>query len=228
MGMRPFLPCVLAVLAMACGSSNDKSGGSSAGGPDDDSAATPDDTSPPPPQTIDGYPVGPYGLAVGQVFPNITLQGYVGGVAPWTTITTKDYFDVDGSKGINGLMITIAAPWCAGCTAEGASLPNLYRTKYQPLGARFLAAVVQDAASHPATRATVDAWIASYKTSYDIAADPDLATVRTDSSSSGSLALPYDYVIDPRTMRIAAIDSGIASYGAVIPGLDAVLKKNGS
>ena len=230
MGMRSFCVVGFAALLLACGSSNDKSGGpSNPGGPGDDSGTEPDDTNPPPPQTIDGYPVGPYGFVTGQVFPNISLQGYVGGAGAWTTITTKDYFDPDGSKGINGLMITIAAPWCAGCTAEGSSLPGLYRDKYQPLGARFLAAVVQDASSKPATQSTVDAWVKTYKTNYDIAADPDLLTVHLEGSGgSGSLALPYEYVIDPRTMRIKAIDAGVASYGSTIPGLDTVLKKNGA
>jgi hypothetical protein len=216
-----------AAFSIACGSANDESGGPGNPGTDDDAGTEPDDTNPPPPATIDGYPVGPYGFVTGQVFPNITLQGYVGGAGPWTTITTKDYFDVDGSKGIDALMITIGAPWCAGCTAEGASLPDLYRNKYEALGARFLAAIVQDASSKPATQSTVDAWVKSYKTNYDIAADPDLLTVHLEGSGgSGSLALPYDYVIDPRTMRIKAIDAGIASYGATIPGLDDVLKKN--
>jgi len=227
--MRPILLFACAALVAACGSSNDKSGGA-AGGPtgDDDSGTGPDDTSPPPPTIVDGYPVGPFGFVTGQVFPNVTLQGYVGGTGPWTTISTKDYFDPDGSKGINGLMITIGAPWCAGCTAEGASLPSLYASKYQALGARFLSAIVQDASSAPATQATVDAWVKSYKTNYDIAADPDLLTVHLEGSGGGgSLPLPYDYVIDPRTMRITAIDAGIASYGATIPGLDPLLKKNG-
>lgn len=62
---------------------------------------------------------------------------------------------------------------------------------------------------------------------YDIAADPDLLTLRMSTSESGSLALPYNYVVDPRTMRIKAIDSGAASYGAQIPGLDTLLTKNG-
>jgi len=196
---------------------------------DTDSGATIDTgpIDPPPPTEIDGYPVGPYGMKVGMVFPNLTLHGYRDGKGAWTDLAVKDYYDKDGSKGVNGLYLTVSAPWCAGCVAEGKSLPGMYTSKYKALGARFLTALVQDASSKPATQSTVDTWVTTYKTSYDIAEDGAMETVPRDASGGGSIALPYNYVIDPRTMRITQINAGPYFTGGQIPGLDPLLKKNG-
>ena len=180
-----------------------------------------------PPTIVDGYPAGPFGLKRGQVFPNLTLHGYRDGTGAWTDIALKDYFDPDGSHGINGIYLTVSAPWCAGCVAEAHGFPALYRDKYRPEGARLITALVQDGASKPATQKTVDAWISAYAINYDVVADPDLTTVRMDPSSSGSLSLPYNYVIDPRTMRITQINAGPIFTGGTIVGLDDLLKKNG-
>lgn len=215
----------MCALALACSNAADHGADPA---PVADSASTwdgwvPDD----PPAVVDGYPAGPFGLKPGQVFPNLTLHGYRDGTGAWTAITLKDYFDPDGSRGINGIYLTVSAPWCAGCVAEARSFPALYRDKYRAKGARLITALVQDGASKPASQKTVDSWIATYGIDYDVVADPELTTVRMDASSSGSLALPYNYVIDPRTMRITQINAGPIFTGGTIVGLDELLAKNG-
>ncbi|MEO7097207.1 MAG: redoxin domain-containing protein [Polyangiales bacterium] len=224
MSRVPFVALCITTLA-ACSNAADRSGESppvDSGGTAHD-AFIPDD----PPTIVDGYPAGPFGLKRGQVFPNLALHGYRDGAGAWTDITLRDYFDPDGSRGIHGIYLTVSAPWCAGCVAEARSFPALYRDTYQGKGARLITALVQDGASKPATQKTVDAWIAAYDINYDVVADPELNTVRMDASSSGSLALPYNYVIDPRTMRITQINAGPIFTGGSIVGLDDLLAKNG-
>jgi|RhiMetdeSRZDD1v2_1073273.scaffolds.fasta_scaffold1367617_2 hypothetical protein len=52
------------------------------------------------------YPAGPYGVAQGQVVPpTLTWQGYAPGSNTVTTISIQDFFDCDGSKGINAVMV---------------------------------------------------------------------------------------------------------------------------
>ncbi len=53
------------------------------------------------------YPAGPYGVAVNATLsPSLSWQGYdEGPVGQVTTIALQDYFDCDGSKGINALMV---------------------------------------------------------------------------------------------------------------------------
>jgi hypothetical protein len=175
---------------------------------------------------VGSYPPGPYGMQTGMTFPELSLQGYVGGTGPWTTIDLEDYFDPDGSRGIAGLYLTGSAPWCAACQAEGQGFPELYASKYKSEGARFLTALVEDVSHAPATQATVDAWILANHTNYDIAADPSFSVLPMNEQGGGSVALPYNYVIDPRTMRVVQINSGPFLTGGTVPGLDALLQRN--
>ena len=52
------------------------------------------------------YPTGPYGVSVGEVVPpTLSWQGYKPGASSPSTISIKDFFDCDGTKGINALMV---------------------------------------------------------------------------------------------------------------------------
>jgi hypothetical protein len=200
--------------------------GSDTGGhvdPGSDSGPLVDETSPPtPPAPPPGtYPSGPYGYAEGNVFPNATLHAYVGGSGAWTTITLQDYYDPDGSRKINGIFIDVSASWCGACQAEAGDLPSIFST-YKPRGARFLTALIEDVSSSPATETTIDDWQSSYHLPFDVAADPDDALI-----PKGGVGLPHNYVIDPRTMQVVKMFEGADPGATTIPGLDALLTKNG-
>ena len=174
--------------------------------------------------SVGDYPPGPFGFTVGDVFPRAIVNGYKNGGGGWTTLSTQDYFDPDGARGINGVYFTVSAPWCSGCKVEGQSLPLLWTSQYKARGGRILTVLLQDAAYEPASQGTVDAWVTTYATPYDIAAG-DPATWLPP-KASGAISLPYNYAIDPRTMRIIAIDSGDYFRGDSLPGLDQVLAAN--
>lgn len=57
------------------------------------------------------YPPGPYGKAVGAVLPNVTWEGYKDGTGEWTKLSLLDYYDPDGTRGINAIKIGGAALW---------------------------------------------------------------------------------------------------------------------
>ncbi|HHH27494.1 MAG TPA: hypothetical protein ENK57_03965 [Polyangiaceae bacterium] len=51
------------------------------------------------------YPAGPYGVAQGQIVPpNLTWQGFAPGSSTPETISIQDFFDCDGSRGINAVL----------------------------------------------------------------------------------------------------------------------------
>ncbi len=51
------------------------------------------------------YPPGPYGVAVGQtVPPNLSWQGFTPGSDVATTVTIQDFFDCDGTRGIDAVL----------------------------------------------------------------------------------------------------------------------------
>lgn len=52
------------------------------------------------------YPMGPYGVAQGQVVPpTISWQGYAPGASAPSTITMESLFDCDGSKNVNAIIV---------------------------------------------------------------------------------------------------------------------------
>ncbi len=174
------------------------------------------------------YPPGPYGFEVGKVIPNITVEGYVSGVPPWTSIAVKDYYDPGGQKGIRGLYVTASAPWCGGCQLEGKDLPGLYLNSYKARGARLLTMLLQGSSHEPASQATVDAWVTAYRTPYDLGVVDSALALPPRAPGGGTAALPFNYVVDPRTMKITQINMGEYFNGDTIPGLDSLLATNRS
>jgi hypothetical protein len=77
------------------------------------------------------------------------------------------------------------------------------------------------ATSIPATQKTVDTWISKYSCAYDVVVD----TIISDLASAGSIGLPYNVIIDPRTMKITKIIQGDGS--AVDSAVSALITKNG-
>jgi peroxiredoxin len=181
----------------------------------------------PPVETPSDYPAGPYGMKVGQTFPDFELQGYHDGVAPWTTLRLKDLYDRTGDKGITAIYLSIGAVWCPGCQGEANSLPAKY-PEYRKKGARFFSILVQTGDHTAADQSTIDAWIDRYSINYDIAADGEMSVLGRASPGGGSIALPYDMAIDPRTMKVTYVKSGPIFLGSAgFPGVDELIAKNG-
>jgi hypothetical protein len=81
-----------------------ETGGDNEAGTDETGAT--EDTAPPL-----TYPEGPYGKALGNVIPNLAWEGYRDGTGEWTNISLLDYYDPDGTRGINAIKIGGAALW---------------------------------------------------------------------------------------------------------------------
>lgn len=175
-----------------------------------------------PVEVIGGYPVGPYGKSKGATFPPVSLSGYRDGSLAWTTISMREYFDPDGTKGIRGVMVIAAAQWCGVCQNEVKWVTAAYTNDYRAKGARFITTLLQNGDRKASTQATATLWRDNFSIPYAVAIDPTWETLPTD---RGTLSLPYSYVIDPRTMRIVEITSA-AQTPPNIPTLDALLEKN--
>jgi hypothetical protein len=167
------------------------------------------------------YPEGPYGLAKGNVFPNLQFKGYRDGKGEWTDIQMLDYYDPDGSRGIHAIYITVSAEWCPVCKEDAKVFPDWYTTHYKPRGARFITSILETADRKPATRAAVDAWVAAYKPNFDIVADE-----REETFPPGFTALPVNIEINPRNMVVFRVFNNGAEFTRGIPGLDLLLDQN--
>lgn len=205
-----------ALFAVACSSSSgsstptntDETGTNDATTPTDAGAAeaaAPVDAGP-------AYPPPPYGLAQGDVFPLVTLNGYKGGTAgdgTWVPISTASYYDPDGSKGYTGIYFVDAAQWCEPCNNEAYNLGTFYSKSYKARGAVFATAVIQKSDQSVATQAVVTGWMTTHQINFDVMLDPNGdATL----PHTGTVGLPHNYVIDPRTMKITTVLEGYDPY----------------
>jgi thiol-disulfide isomerase/thioredoxin len=173
------------------------------------------------------YPEGTTGTGPGQlVEAGFNWQGYAPGQQASTTISMSDFFDCDGSKGINALIFDVSATWCAACQSEATDLPKL-AAQYEALGIKHITLMVQDTGNVPATLATATDWRTKYGlTGLYVAADPGFSF--QPSGSSGSVSLPMTVVVDPRTMKIVKVGQGYVAAYPLQPDADAVAvaKKN--
>ena len=67
--------------------------------------------------------------------------------------------------------------------------------------------IIQNASRGPATKASVDLWTSTYGCNYDVVLDPTGGR-SIFPSAGGTIGLPYNIIVDPRTMKITKIIQG--------------------
>jgi hypothetical protein len=145
------------------------------------------------------YPSGPYGVTVGKVLnPALQWQGFAPNATTASTVKITDLYDCDGSKGINAILVDSAGQWCVACQGIAQEIPTWLSPSgdnYTKLGIQILNLVIQNNDYEPATVTTAQQWRTLWKlTSIYVVADPN-DTFPTDS-------LPYELLVDPRTMKV--------------------------
>lgn len=117
-----------------------------------------------------------------------------------------EYFD-PAQKRNKVLHIQIAATWCTICSSELSATV----TVTEPLaerGIRFLEVVVSGAtAGKGPSLGEVDTWVDQHKTNFPTAID--VAARRLGPLGISGFAVPYDILIDTRTMEI--LDSSVGA-----------------
>jgi hypothetical protein len=168
------------------------------------------------------YPEGPYGKTAGAVIPDMSWDGYRDGKGDVTKVDLLDYYDPDGSKGIKVILVEMSALWCGVCRSEAARLAPVYEADWKSKGARFVTLIVEGNSHSPATQPDVDTWIKTYKCPYDVVLD---ASMSLAPPTGGTIGLPYNVIIDPRTMKIDKVVEGDGA--GVDAALKAVISRNG-
>jgi hypothetical protein len=171
--------------------------------------------------TVCPYPPGPYGISHGStVSASLHWQGFVEGMTQSTDVSIADFHDCEGAKGIDAVLFDVSAGWCGACQQEAADFASLLPT-WTAKGIQVVTLLIQDAAGNPATIATAEAWRQTYKLDETATlADPSVSLVPV---AGGGLGLPYQVVLDPRTMTIANTQEG---YSGDYSALLAVAAKN--
>ncbi|MFO0587537.1 MAG: hypothetical protein U0441_08360 [Polyangiaceae bacterium] len=166
------------------------------------------------------YPNGPTGVNVGNIVSgNLAWQGFPEGAAALGSVSIQDYFDCDGSKGINAILIDSSAVWCGVCQEEASDLPSQEST-FQAKGVRVITLMIQDNSGNPATTNTAKSWRSNFGLDmYAVVADPNFSF-----GGDGNVGLPLQIIVDPRTMKIVAREEGFGGdYSSVLQ----LAQKNG-
>jgi hypothetical protein len=168
------------------------------------------------------YPAGPYGVLVGSVIdPKLAWQGYAPNAALPSTIQVKDFFDCDGSKGINALLLDTAAEWCAPCVNQANDTVTDMKGTWGADGVQVIELLAQDSQGGPATVPDALKWEkARGLTMINVVADPAYSLAQ-----SPDAGFPANVLVDPRTMKVVSASEG---YTGVDPGVDALAKQNAS
>ncbi len=140
------------------------------------------------------------------VDPKLEWQGYVGDSGQATTVSMRDYYDCDGSKGYTALLLDESATWCPDCEQEAAHIAPETTSSWQAMGVQVVTLMNEDQQQNPASLDTALSWRNEYAlTAGAVCADPQWTTKLWGGASSIGNGLPTNVLIDPRTMRIMAI-----------------------
>src|SRR5262249_5311674 len=109
------------------------------------------------------YPAAPYGAREGATIENFDFLGWPApkdagyDTAKLEPMSLGQFYDPDGAKGIQYLVITSTAVWCSACKQEYKDMAPMVAT-YQGKGARFLGALFEDDTSNPAKPSDLVLW----------------------------------------------------------------------
>ena len=180
------------------------------------------------------YPEGPYGVAEQQTVPRLALHGYAKAQGPWVPIDLGAYWDPSGKKGSYAIYLMIGSTDCSNCYLQSQILSSVYADKYEKRGVVMLDAILTGPdlpMLTPTPKDTVDEWLASLDESmipklFDTMASPDDPTNGKNAiiPDKYGVGLPFNYVIDSRTMKIVKVKEGIDGITQQgVPDLDAAL-----
>lgn len=163
------------------------------------------------------YPSGPFGTDTGSVVQDANFSGWmnpsaVGFQGDFETVSFADFYDPDGSKGNEIILINTAAVWCSACKDEHQDLPEFYE-KNAERGFVVVSLLFQDARGEPADRSDLELWTEVNETNFPMALDPDF---KMGAYASAETA-PLNLIVDARNMVI--LEKFIGNQAAVIESL---------
>jgi hypothetical protein len=165
------------------------------------------------------------GKRLGDRIPNFTFQAYVDGdrAAGLKTISLADYFDPE-QKRHKILHIEVAALWCAICSSVASETVQV-KDELDKEGVVLLEIIVAGRGLQIGpSLGEVDGWVMSHHTNFSSAIDVRARRLSTIGIDGGSGRMPWDLLIDTRTMEI--LNSSVGAPQSILrfdrDGLDYV------
>jgi len=163
------------------------------------------------------WPTGvTFGTDVGDTLgPGFEWEGYAEGCPVSSTITIQDFYDCDGSIGINAIYLTSSRFNCGSCQQESSEMQAKIEQSWASLGIKVLFAIIHDEDDQPAG---VDD-VLTYKNQYGLdgatlVADPGLSFM-----SGATISTPHVTIVNPRTMEVTAVEEGYPGPYAAVESL---------
>lgn len=153
-----------------------------------------------------------YGYVSGDVPPPSLAWRGIGEDGSQGVVSITDYYDRDGSRGINALLVDQSTAWCGVCQRLAAKLGENVHGVFREHGIHVLTLITQNGDASPATPDTAHAWQKHFGLDGSaVVADPS----RSFRGTAGEDLAPYPYevIIDPRTMEILSVDAGYDGRG---------------
>ncbi len=184
-----------------------------------------------------GYPSGPYAKDIKSNDPVADIQFAKGWLNPkadgydpekLVPIALSDFYDPDGQKGIELVLLNTAAGWCGACKNEHAgtgSNPSLgeHAAELAPRGFRVLSALFQDGQSNPAQEKHLVSWAKTYETDFPFVLDPEN---QLGGAFNVTKLAPLNLVIEAKTMKVLFGTTGDQSE-VIWPFVEGELDKRG-
>lgn len=165
-------------------------------------------------EVAESYPEGPKGGEVGDLAPNVCVEGWLDPKAArfeaseMETLCLSDFWDPE-QRSHRLLLVNTAAIWCSACQVEyqgSSSRPPLASEveARRAKGLRILGTLFQDASLNPAKPSHGVEWTRAFDVDFPFGIDPDFvmgAFAKAD-------VQPFNMVIDTETMRIVLAIQG--------------------
>lgn len=166
-----------------------------------------------PPDVGPTCPVSEVTLPTGkEVMPPRSFEAYIGGGGGFRKANLCEYYDPDGSRGINLLVVVIAGAWCGPCV-EYAQWMAVNGDRLLKRGARFLELIAEGFRREAPNQEVVDKWMDLYQSPVDTG-----ITTFADWFPPMTQAVPTSFLIDPRTMVLYKKVGGFDGLAAELPG----------
>lgn len=216
-----FCACIPSFPPCDCSKADDESGGGPADFPDfdflDRSVACAD--LPLPIEGAEcGYPAGPYGFEVGNVFENLELFDCTG-----TAVQIAQYIPQVGLPDVQarGVVFGVGAAWCAPCAEEAKEWAANFVDQYDTV--QFIQALDEGAVGS-ATKETCAGWSsANAMDKFQIVYTPDQGSLQAKISAQSGAPIPYTLVFDANAQVIFRATGGVVDPGILTVQLDKVV-----
>ncbi len=164
--------------------------------------------------TVCEWPEAPsFGVSQGMTLPDyLQWQGLPENSDESAQISIQDYYDCDGTRGINALFITTSQFGCGACTQEAQELQGKMDGGWRDMGIHVLTLLLDGPGEATPTIESCLTWKQQYGF-VDIAVAPDANFSMVPGSSVGT---PQGTIVDPRTMQVVDLQEGYPSNESLL------------